>query len=143
MVKEMTGYTPLMLAVASGDHNLDCVKLLLTHKADYKKVDFKNNTVLHIAALNGNNTILEYLVKNLEIDVFARNKDGETALTICEKTKNSKGIELFSDMKSYDNTEKQAQALMQELEAEDEQTEEQKAKKKQKKWRNKINKLAK
>jgi len=79
----MTGYTPLMLAVASGDHNLDCVKLLLGAKADYNKVDFKNNTILHIAAIYGNNRILDYLMKNLQIDIFARNKDGDTAMSIC------------------------------------------------------------
>ena len=84
MVKEMTGFTPLMLAVASGDQNLECVKLLLGAKADYKKQDPKNNSILHIAAIYENNKILEYLMKNLEVDIFARNKNGDTAMTICE-----------------------------------------------------------
>ena len=36
-VNEMVKYTPLMLAVAKGDENLDCVKLLLKFKVDYMK----------------------------------------------------------------------------------------------------------
>jgi len=82
-LKEFTNYTPLMLCVARDDANLDCVKTLLTAKADFTTLDIFNNSVLHIAAINGNNKILEYLAKNLKIDIFARNKDGETALTLC------------------------------------------------------------
>jgi len=34
LTKEFTGYTPLMLAVAGGGQNLECVKLLIAAKAD-------------------------------------------------------------------------------------------------------------
>lgn len=87
-IKEMSKYTPLMLCVAKGDENLDCIKLLLQYNADYTKKDLYENTILHIAALNGNNKIITYIVKNLKIDIFERNKDGETALSICKSLKN-------------------------------------------------------
>ena len=144
LVKEMTGFTPLMLAVASGDHNLDCVKLLLGAKADYNICDSKKNGLLHIAAIYQRNKILEYLLKNLQIDIFARNKAGDTALTICESSNNSKGVELFKELESqYDKSGNTAQSLLNELENEEEQSEAQQRKRKEKKWRNKINKLAK
>lgn len=84
-----------MLCVASGDHNIDCVKLLLISKADFTLLDIYNNSVLHIAALNSNNLILEYLAKNLKIDIFARNKDGDTALTLCERVNNTEGAQIM------------------------------------------------
>ena len=69
-VREFSKYTPLMLAVAGGDHNLDCVKALLNKGVDYKCEDDNGNTVLHIAALNGCNQILDFLAKNLKIELF-------------------------------------------------------------------------
>jgi ankyrin repeat protein len=44
-----------MLAAASGDKCLDCVKVLLRSDADCKVKDAFGNTVLHLVALNGNN----------------------------------------------------------------------------------------
>jgi len=34
LVKEFHGYTPLLLAIAGGDRNLDCVKALLDAKVE-------------------------------------------------------------------------------------------------------------
>ena len=82
-MREYNKYTPLMLAIAGGDHNLDCVKALLNKGANYKCEDDQDNTVLHIAAMNGCNQILEFLCKNLKIELFQRNKLGETTLSIC------------------------------------------------------------
>jgi ankyrin repeat protein len=45
--------------------------------------DDLGNNLLHIAAIYGNNTILEYFIKNLKIEIFSRNIKGETALSIC------------------------------------------------------------
>ena len=73
-----------MLAVARDDSNLDCVKLLLQKGADYKVLDEYGNTLHHIAALNGNNLIMDYLAKNLKIELFSRNAKGDTALSICQ-----------------------------------------------------------
>lgn len=82
-VKEFAIYTPLMLAVAREDSNLECVKILLQKGADYKVKDEYKNTLHHIAAINGNNNILDYLAKNLKIELFERNEKGDTALSIC------------------------------------------------------------
>ena len=41
-----------MLAVAKGDENLDCLKVLLQNGANYTARDEYNNSLLHIAALN-------------------------------------------------------------------------------------------
>lgn len=82
-VKEWVKYTPLMLCAAGGDKNLEAFKLLLKYNADYSNKDIYNNNLLHIAAQHNNNKILEYISKNLKIDIFERNNFGETALNIC------------------------------------------------------------
>lgn len=91
----MHGYTPLMLAVAQGDKNIDCVKVLLGHQADYKKKDSYDNNLLHIAAIYGSNKIIEYLCKSIKIDLNERNAKGETALFICQQNHNTEGSEIF------------------------------------------------
>merc|ERR1719171_1582883 len=69
LVKDWVGYTPLMLSVAGSDKNLECIKLLLKNKATYDVKDEAGNTLLHIAAYAGNNEILEYLGKSLDIEI--------------------------------------------------------------------------
>lgn len=59
-----------MLAIAGGDHNLDCVKALLSKGVNFKCEDDNGNTLLHIAAINGCNKTLEFLAKNLKIELF-------------------------------------------------------------------------
>ena len=71
-----------MLAVARDDDNLECVKTLLQHGANFECKDTYGNGVIHIAAMNGNNKILDYLTKNLKTDMFARNSKGESALSL-------------------------------------------------------------
>ena len=48
-VKEYSGYTPIMLAVAAGGQNMECVKILFANKADATAKDLIGNTILHIA----------------------------------------------------------------------------------------------
>ena len=100
--------------------------------------------MLHIAAVNGCNQVLDYLAKNLKNELFQRNKLGETALSICQAQKNAKGIQIMNQFKAdYDKSRSIAEKLMVELVKEDENNEEARAKRKQKKWRNKINRIAK
>lgn len=142
--KEMVGYTPLMLCVAKGDENLDCVKALLNHNADFTKKDIFGNTILHIAALNGNNQMMDYIAKNLKLNIFDRNNKGETALYICQANANTEGVKIMDSFhQEYDQSKNLAESLLNELEKEDKHEEDEKAKRKQKKWRNKINKLSK
>jgi ankyrin repeat protein len=81
-----------MLAVARSDENLECVKYLLQKGANYKVEDEYGNNLHHIAAINGNIKILDYLAKNLKIELFSRNGKGETPLSICQQMKNQEGI---------------------------------------------------
>ena len=98
-----------MLAVAKSDNCLDCVKVLLKSKAYTAVKDCFNNNLLHIAALNGNNDILDYLAKNLSISLVERNEAGETAMNICQRLKNPKGINILSQYQDMqDNSKKTA-----------------------------------
>ena len=140
----MTGYTPLMLAIAGGNQNLDCVKELLNYNADFSAKDLFGNSILHIAAIHSNNALIGYIAKNLKIDIFGRNNKGETALNICMTTKNSEGQKILQEFsEEYDQTKNLAKDLLNELEDEEEKQKENAAKNKQKKWRNKVNKLSK
>lgn len=142
--QEMAKYTPLMLAVAGSDNNIECVKTLLKNKANYQVVDTADNNLLHIAALNGNNKILEYLGKNLDIEIFGRNSKGETPLNICTALKNEKGIEILKQFQQdYDKSASVADSLFEELNAAERKAEEDKVKKAAKRHRNKVNKIAK
>ena len=87
---------------------------------------------------------MDYLSKNLKIDIFERNKKGETALNICQTNKNSEGVEILEQFQQEcDNSRNLANKLLDELENEEAKGEEAKAKRKEKKWRNKVNKIAK
>ena len=55
---EFTGYTPLMLAIAGGNKNLECVEILIHHGANINCRDKFGNNLFHIAALYNNNEIL-------------------------------------------------------------------------------------
>jgi len=46
------------------------VKVLLSHNADWNTRDESENTLLHVAALNGNNKTLRYLCQNLQLNIF-------------------------------------------------------------------------
>ena len=96
--QEFAGFTPLMLAVAKGDENFDCLQVLLAQGADFNCTDEYDNNLLHVAALYGNNKILDYLAKNLKLDLFARNNKGETALNICHTAKNQAGVVLLEKL---------------------------------------------
>ena len=75
-VREYTGYTPLMLAVAGGGQNLECVKLLVASKADTQVQDTVGNNIFHIAVTHGNNDCLDYLINKLpssSVNILDRN----------------------------------------------------------------------
>jgi len=128
--KEFHRYTPLMLAVAKSDKCLECVKLLLQNDASPNVKDEAGNNLLHLAALNGNNAILDYLSKNLKINIFERNQKGETALNICQLNKNADGTKILQQYTDeFDSSKNQAQQLLDEIEKEEAKTEKAKAQK--------------
>lgn len=60
--QEYTGYTPLMLAVATGGQNLECIKILVKAKANIHAIDPVGNNVFHIAAINQNLNAMGFLL---------------------------------------------------------------------------------
>jgi len=81
--KEVSSFTPLMLYCQRSDDNVDGFKQLLNFM-DYTVSDENGNNILHIAAMSSNNKMVDYISKNLKIGIFDRNKNGESALSICE-----------------------------------------------------------
>jgi len=84
-----------MLAIASGDKNFDCVKILLEFNVNYLCEDDYGNSIIHLAATYQFNKLLEYFVQNLNIDLLKWNKNCETAMSICTKFKNKEGINIL------------------------------------------------
>lgn len=102
MTKEFTGYTPLMLAVAGGGQNIECVRILIQHKADTSIVDSNGNTLLHIAAMYQNNEALDFLLKTSQtLNVFERNQKGETPLSIAQERKDDKAQRTMKLLEEY------------------------------------------
>jgi len=104
---EMQGFTPLMLACVGEKATLEAVKTLLALKADFKKREPRDgNTVLYLAAKHAPHDVLEYLVTNIPTEMlFERNTKGDTALTICQASNNTKAVDLLEDVQShYDNS---------------------------------------
>lgn len=82
-VKEMLGFTPLMLAVSGGISNKECMQILLGAKADASIKDTYGNGLLHLAAIYSNYEALDFLVKNVPtLNVSERNNKGDTPLSI-------------------------------------------------------------
>ena len=73
------GETPLHFAARNGD--IQVAELLIKNGADPFKVDKSNDTVLHEAAMAGNE-ITRYMLKYLSSIINARNKCGETPLYV-------------------------------------------------------------
>ena len=103
--KELSRYTPLMLSIDDDKDNFECFKTLLKNGANINCKDEFENTILHIAAMYDNNQVLNYICKNLKINLFQRNKSEETALIICNKLKNAEGAKMIEEyLKEYDHS---------------------------------------
>ena len=105
---EYTGYTPLMLAVVSPNCDLECIKTLLSNKADYSTIEkTTGNNILHLCAERcPSDKVFEYLFKNLKIDLFQRNAAGETPLSICQNLKKANRIKIAEEVQAiFDNSE--------------------------------------
>ena len=87
MQNEYYHYTPLMLAITSPDSDLETVKILLQNRANIKVTERETgNNLHHLAALHcSNDAIFNYIVRNVDLDVFARNKAGETVASIVKE----------------------------------------------------------
>ena len=96
-----------MLSIICGDKDssLECFKTLLNNGANINCKDDYGNKILHIAAIYGKNQVLNHISKNLKINLFERNKSGETALEICNQLQNVEGAKMIEKYsKKYDNS---------------------------------------
>ncbi len=70
--------------IASQNNNVDAVKMLLHLGASVNKRSFDDSTALHLAATEGNLSVLKILVEVGKADIDAKNKDGMTPLEAAE-----------------------------------------------------------
>ena len=75
--KKTPGFSPLNNAVQFGQ--FDCAKLLIEHGANLVHKDM-TNTALHSAAYGGHAYVVEYLIKEKQMDVNQKNNAQRTAL---------------------------------------------------------------
>lgn len=143
-VKEFARYTPIQLAAAGSGKNLECVKLLLQAGANYACKDDAENNLLHVASQAQNFAVLEYLVKNADIQIWDRNSKGQTPLNVCEAIKFTEGVKLLQEIGAeFDQSQSAVDSIYEELLAEERKAETDKAKRAEKKKRNKVNRIAK
>ena len=105
LVCEFKGFSPIMLAAASGQ--VECMKLLLQHQCDTELLDENNNNLYMIAALFGQVESFRFLTDKLEdkVNLLQRNRDGETCFTIAESKKNQKIVDILSSINErYDDS---------------------------------------
>ena len=82
MKEEITGYTPLMLAILSHQCSIELLQLLFDANADQSITDKQTgDTLLHLGLFcSKNNALFEFLVNNTAIDINEKNKEGVTPL---------------------------------------------------------------
>ena len=68
---------------AARDDNTNLLDSLLKEGVNVNTTDERGNTILHFAAIFGRKETVEFLLKNQEINVNAKNKDGYTPLLYC------------------------------------------------------------
>jgi|688.fasta_scaffold135868_1 hypothetical protein len=73
-----------MLAVISPHSDVETVKILLSNQAKFTiKERGSESNLFHIAALNCvSDEVFKYLIKNVDLDIFERNKAGETVMSL-------------------------------------------------------------
>ena len=91
-------------AYACGLGTLDIIKALIQKYPDF--VNWENSygaNGLHMAALNGNISVLDYLVNDLKIDINSTNDEGEGVLYFAKNEETEEAlIKLGAERKYYD-----------------------------------------
>jgi ankyrin repeat protein len=89
------GARPLHIACFSG--KLDAFKTLLSHGAELLATfDIDKNTYLHVTASHGNYDFTAYLIKEINMDVNAKNSNGDSPLDLAQLQVDSKDNDLSS-----------------------------------------------
>lgn len=111
--KELTNYTPLMLAVAGENEDAECVeivKLLFgNEKVEKNCKDFDKNNILHLAVKLNKILTAKYLATEMNNLLGESNSDGQSPITIAQ---NNNCVEIINFFKSLD---KKVMALDDEL----------------------------
>lgn len=85
--QDMNRWSPLHYAAWHGHHRI--VELLLRSKRfSVNAVDNSHMSPLHLAAIGGRSEVIRILLDCPDINVYAKNKDGKTALDFCEQNPN-------------------------------------------------------
>ncbi len=83
--KTKSEQSPLMLACQCG--RFEIAFYLIEKQANFRECDCSGKTVLHYAAMSGNKNLLQFLVQCGAVnDKLKRSVDGETPLSICDRT---------------------------------------------------------
>ena len=94
MKPEVSGFTPLQLAIVSPKPSAKVIRALfgmgdiINHEILEQST---GNNILHLAAkycTRDSADVVEYIVKNAKIDLFARNNAGDTPLIIASAVQN-------------------------------------------------------
>ncbi|XP_011689448.1 PREDICTED: nuclear factor NF-kappa-B p100 subunit isoform X2 [Wasmannia auropunctata] len=94
------GWSPLQLAAKAGSHY--AVRSLVRAGADVNNTDMTyGRTALHIAVEGSHKDIVEFLLKNTNIDVNKRNFSGNTALHIAIVTPGTKAKDICALLLKY------------------------------------------
>ena len=104
---EYVGYTPLQLAIVSPHYQFESIQMLVEAGAD-TTVLTKNtgNNILHLSLIHSKNlNLINYLLQDVKIDIFQRNKkEGQTAMDLATALNNKEAmgvinweLELHSD----------------------------------------------
>jgi hypothetical protein len=125
--------------------DLDTVQLLLQQRANTKVIERDTgNNLYHLAALYcTENAVFNYIVKNVDLDFFARNKAGETLASLIKTADNKERIAVVEEIQALrDKTKLEADKFLEELMSAEIKEAQQKAKKKEKKHKQRIQKAA-
>jgi len=78
--------------------HLEVVKYLVSKNADPKLTTKEGTTVLHLAALNGHDLLVEYLVKELKLNINAQDKFGDSPLMTASGSGKISTVRLLIDL---------------------------------------------
>ena len=95
---EYNDFTVLQLALVTPNQSVGTVKALFGRDVNQSVTENSTgNNILHLAAKYSTNIeVLEYVVKNARLDIFARNNEGDTALTLCQSVGNADGVAIIN-----------------------------------------------
>lgn len=89
--------TPLLMLAKFGDESIEMFKKLIDRGAEINAKDAQDNSVLHYIAMSQARQIFTYIKDRLEYDFKFddRNKNGDTPLSIADKSGNKHFKEFF------------------------------------------------